>query len=660
MLKPLKKTPPVIAWFPYDRQKLPETRRKIEHQELLVSPVPAQSWDSQWLQIFLQYVPAPPFSVWATKELFRIGVPDDGKFQTIVTISYQQAQGTFVMYMKQFHPALFGVHKVGQRQSDPHSQQTQRLTHYFTPAKDMRLPMGYVIRTEFCKWYLTFLDPSVRIHMQCEMMKSFSKSTAFRYFRIVELRGTFEEVLTSAKGVVSVNYTRATEQQFRKELGRSLHRFCWMPPETKDVFRILQDLVWKAPWADSACQACDYLELDASFYCFRPYVFCIPHAVIHNTALPVGLSIGPGETKGLYERFFQLLTPQTNAAISPQDGEKKFCLSDEGSALQSFCGTRFKHVLCHHHVLRGFGSSPIAVVINLLLTAATQEEFDERVQLANETIDELLKHVKIADGVFDKYKKIAGCERDERGNWRKIDSGYQKQVLLFWRGVVARCSNHSESIHRVCKVKAQSYGKHFGFIRTLHGIMNYIYELRDSMETRAQRDIKDAFGSLEDEFVEGGTCSCRGPREMQRRWNCAMPWPCVHTPRECRKDMAKRFSNSVCQRITEFKKNLGEITTKPEYRCPTFGLEQSDEPAASSPSPGNAQDSYDIPETDAVSKTLTDQEKVGVILSRWFRPILQQDRDELTSKCTRCAVEHGYDRITAEALITVFQYAKAS
>lgn len=70
--------------------------------------------------------------------------------------------------------------------------------------------------------------------------------------------------------------------------------------------------------------------------------------------------------------------------------EKKFCLSDEGSALQSFCGSYFNHVLCYHHVLQGFGSSPLTVVVNLLLTAREQEEFNERVTLANEVVELLL------------------------------------------------------------------------------------------------------------------------------------------------------------------------------------------------------------------------------------------------------------------------------
>lgn len=197
-------------------------------------------------------------------------------------------------------------------------------------------------------------------------------------------------MLATRRGTTIVNYLQASEDQFKSELSRENHRFCWIPANRggTDQFRVLSEFMWKVPWADSAAIACGYLELDASFYCFQPYVFCIPQAIACNISIPLGISIGDGEVTGLYERFYQMLSEETRAIISPREKEgRKFCLSDEGSALQSFCGARFNHVLCHHHILQGFGSSPVAVVVNQLITAATREEFEESVELANAVVE---------------------------------------------------------------------------------------------------------------------------------------------------------------------------------------------------------------------------------------------------------------------------------
>ena len=44
-------------------------------------------------------------------------------------------------------------------------------------------------------------------------------------------------------------------------------------------------------------------ELDATFYCLRPYVVCVPEFVYMNTSYPVGIFMRPSENLDVYNLF---------------------------------------------------------------------------------------------------------------------------------------------------------------------------------------------------------------------------------------------------------------------------------------------------------------------------------------------------------------------
>lgn len=660
MLNALSLEAPAIAWFVYDRKELPNVPKKKEKNPIWIHPIHSAWWDSEWIEIFLQHLD-PVFAADCRPSSFKVYAQDTKA--TVIRI-FRISPGIFDMELSSFDPRLFATHSLYKTLvREMRSGGRPKNAHCFAPSRDLRDIRNLPMRANFCTWYLKGLPEEARIYIQRERMtRMFSKSTIERFYRIVNRRGSLEEVLATRRGTTIVNYLQASEAQFKSELSRENHRFCWIPANRgeTDQFRVLSEFMWKVPWADSAAIACDYLELDASFYCFQPYVFCIPQAIVCNISIPLGISIGDGEVTGLYERFYQMLSEETRAIISPREKEgRKFCLSDEGSALQSFCGARFNHVLCHHHILQGFGSSPVAVVVNQLITAATREEFEESVELANAVVEKLLEERGISQANLSKYEKIAGFTRS--GNeWEPCgaigEEEYQKKVLLFWRGVVARCSNHSESIHRACKEKARNAGKRYGFLRTLAGIMDYILELPGRMIERARRLINDAFKKVKTlEFVSGEECCCRWAKEMPRRWAVEARWPCIHTPLEDRKSMKEAFLAEVCAKLTAFLEQLRttEGGAQTFNGTPFIQIGPLKQPTAT-------KTDYDafqtIPETPPLSKALTPQQRIGVTLSRWFQPVLHEDRDELTSKCTSFAIQNDYSELTADVLIRTFNY----
>ena len=104
---------------------------------------------------------------------------------------------------------------------------------------------------------------------------------------------------------------------------------------------------WVAPWAPSAISNASYFILDASFYALRPYVYCVPHVIHCNTSIPIGISVAASETAALYEQFFNLLPGESREKL-----REKICITDEGSAVQSFLSSNgIQQVLCHRHLM---------------------------------------------------------------------------------------------------------------------------------------------------------------------------------------------------------------------------------------------------------------------------------------------------------------------
>ena len=599
-------------------------------------------WSFPWIVVFVERLSAK-FDSWACAQ-FRVIDRESG----LVILRITRNMNWFSIELESFHPDLYPINEVRREEL---LDGRRRLIHYFSPFDDMATPANINLRVDFLKWYLADAPAEGRFLLfQAQIREILSFSTYQRYLKIISNRQTLRELLDSIGGVTEVQMMDVSEKVAMEEKTKSSRRFV----TCDEGFKIMRSLVWKAPWCDAACRECDYLEFDASFYCFKPYVYCIPHAIVCNVSVPLGISIFTSERVELYQNFYNLLTAETRESICPKSGKKKLALSDEGSALAAFCAGKFSHVLCHAHILRLFGTSPVSVAVNLLLTARDETEFRERLSLCNEIVGDLLKEKSgVSNAVRTKYENISGNKWDSDGQWRPFNSPYQKKALLFLRGVVTRCSNHSESIHRACAEKCQNRGKRYGFLRAMHAIVDYLRSLYDSVFDRARRQIREAARVLKSMEVARGECRCHWPGEMRRRWNVDARWPCAHVPIADRKTMVSEFADAVVAKLTAFRNRMTEVSEPPRFK--TYPAFQGDGPAESDP--GRTFVAEIEGDDPPISGDVSDEERVGIQLGRWILHTCPgRHRDEVISMATSFVKAKGYTEITSRALIETFRY----
>jgi hypothetical protein len=108
---------------------------------------------------------------------------------------------------------------------------------------------------------------------------------------------------------------------------------------------------WFPPFATAEFRKCGFIELDTSFKALRPYTYAIRLGIRANEAMPLGIIIGPSESRELYDRFFTGLIDMS--VTEDEIGEKSFP-SDQHPALVAVCPER-RHFLCRRHILESFG-----------------------------------------------------------------------------------------------------------------------------------------------------------------------------------------------------------------------------------------------------------------------------------------------------------------
>ena len=121
----------------------------------------------------------------------------------------------------------------------------------------------------------------------------------------------------------------------------------------------------------------NFVELDCSFEVFKPYVYSIPHGIIQNESVPLGLIIGPSETHEIFSLFYDFI--KTCDIESYNLIKKAPLLSDQGSGLIKFAKIEdLIHFFCLKHIIDKFGSStPISSITKDLLYCGTETEFKE-------------------------------------------------------------------------------------------------------------------------------------------------------------------------------------------------------------------------------------------------------------------------------------------
>jgi hypothetical protein len=93
------------------------------------------------------------------------------------------------------------------------------------------------------------------------------------------------------------------------------------------------------------------IQLDGTFKFFRPYVLSIPLAIINNSYIPLGFSIGPSENLELFSNFYDEVIINSGSQIA-----KIPVLSDRGTAIEALCASfNIPHYYCITHLLRLLG-----------------------------------------------------------------------------------------------------------------------------------------------------------------------------------------------------------------------------------------------------------------------------------------------------------------
>jgi hypothetical protein len=155
-------------------------------------------------------------------------------------------------------------------------------------------------------------------------------------------------------------------EEFLKRLGGDvfIETFQKLSERPKGVFlfegQYVESLVWVAKWAPRAFRVCFYLELDCTFRAGRPYVLCIPMAVICNFGVPLGCIFTPTEQADTFTKWAEALKKVDDSC----DVKDKPMLSDGGAGLASYARHYCKaHYRCYSHLLVNLGSKSYAAML---------------------------------------------------------------------------------------------------------------------------------------------------------------------------------------------------------------------------------------------------------------------------------------------------------
>jgi hypothetical protein len=193
------------------------------------------------------------------------------------------------------------------------------------------------------------------------------------------------------------------------------------------------------PFCVPAHEACQYLQLDASFRPTQPWAYCAPQAMVCNEAIPVGFSIAPTESRFLYACFFKDM-----AYFYPQMPlSRKSVLSDGGLALAKFCRDFARRRFdCHRHLIEAWcASSYCGGFVARSLREELEDEFKRVRKRVLEEAKVLLDENVITKKLYDELEAflngVATGGRWTHGIWDRIDDA------------LARCTQSAERFHGI-------------------------------------------------------------------------------------------------------------------------------------------------------------------------------------------------------------------
>lgn len=288
---------------------------------------------------------------------------------------------------------------------------------------------------------------------------------------------------------------------------------------------------WLHPTGVDVIQKFAYCELDATFYCLKPYVLSMPHFIYKNCSYPVGIFFGQSENCELYDLMYEAV------AIFNKNSEKKvnfkfIVLSDRGSGLKSFCEKRkLPQFYCHRHLIEWFGTQSLMSAMMLkILRSCNFGEFLDNVKLSNEVLNRLFQQGRLSEETKKKYimftgqqrvyspRMLAGLELPEEV-WR---------WALWTRGCVTTCSNHVESFHRVLNQAVSGNGRRLGLLNSLREVRKAMENKQKEWHATFERNVKNQHKKGGGVCGEKENCTCWYSEQMARRYQSQIHFPCHH------------------------------------------------------------------------------------------------------------------------------------
>ena len=263
------------------------------------------------------------------------------------------------------------------------------------------------------------------------------------------------------------------------------------------------------------------LEIDASFFVLEPFVYCVPLCIIANEAIPLGLSMGPTESKELYMQFYDHIKELSHSTYAKL--VKIPILSDEGAAIKSFCNElSIDQYFCYRHIINKFGANTeLGGIVKGLLFIQNKEtflkEWVKKKGLIINCLEQQNKHL-------EKFEKLFGCKYS---NGDLSMPNFEMQSI--WHRQIYRiptCSNHCESLHSHVNAKARLTHK---FSARVEMLIKHIEERFHAF--KSHNNLKKAIRfirQLSKKIRPDTQCKCRKNSYKTALYCLAGDFPCVH------------------------------------------------------------------------------------------------------------------------------------
>jgi ubiquitin C-terminal hydrolase len=278
-------------------------------------------------------------------------------------------------------------------------------------------------------------------------------------------------------------------------------------------------VIWIPKWAMRTYELASYIQLDCSHWATRPFVYCVPQAIIRNEAVPLGFVMTPTESAWTYAIFMYRLWQFLSRDKIP----RRPVLSDQGPGLGLFCSFFWiVQFFCHRHIIENWGASgAIGMLVTRVLRLLSKAEFIKLRPHFVAQAEALHRKGHVSRDAFEKFREWLWnlCDDFVHGIWHRILSG------------IARCSNHAERFHRTVKdaIKAAKVRTLARRLLVLHAEIIKRYEGYSQSNHRSLRRALALVTSLHK--PQQNVCQrpeCRDFCSMMTH-RYAVKFPCPHT-----------------------------------------------------------------------------------------------------------------------------------